>query len=411
MAVLNDVVLAVAPTSLAAASAATWYFRRAAIRANKALQESREHSAALGQEIKVRDQEAMHLAAVRLPALMAIPGSGDLTHAGHLLEPRLASTPFGRAVQAALRQTSDFVRDVETRTEESAHAQVRALLRPLLALTARQQSAMFRLLAKVADEEVLAHAFAVDHGATLLAQRLHLIGVLMGEEVSSPRPDLPLMEVLGGAKSRVQDYQRVEVTNRRDEFVRGRVAEPIAIALAELVENGCRHSSPGSPVSVWLVEAPGALNIIVDSVGPMLSPEGYERAAAVLPGHHRLPLAALGTQFGFIAVGALARRHGFQVWLDPHHRGGVRAVLHLPGRLLVRPTASDEPQHHGPAVDETGAKTARAGAGQRMAAFSQAVRSASHGQLPNPAAVRGTDRAGHDLDGGQLPEHDGRVQR
>ncbi|MEU9254500.1 ATP-binding protein [Streptomyces sp. NPDC048270] len=405
MAVLHDVVLAVAPTGLAAASAATWYFRRAAIRANATLEESREQNAALGEEIEFRDQEVAHLTAVRLPALMAIPGSGDLTQAGPLLHPQLSSTQFGRASQAVLRQASGFVRDVETRTEKSVQAQVRVLLQPLLALAARQQSATVRLLAQVADEEVLAHAFAVDHGATLLAQRMHIIGVLLGDEVSSPRPDLPLMDVLSGATSRVQDYQRVAITNRRDTFVRGRVAEPIAIALAELMENGTRHSSPGSPVSVWFMEAPSGLNLIVDSIGPMLSPDGYERAAAVLPGQYRLPLATLGTRLGFPAVGALARQHGFQVWLDPHHRRGVRAILHLPGQLLVQPPVLDEPLHHSPTVDETDVNAARAGAGQRMAKFSQAVRSAGHGQVPSTAAVQGA--AGTDHGGGRFVEHHG----
>ncbi|MFF3088562.1 MULTISPECIES: hypothetical protein [Streptomyces] len=411
MAVLHDVVLIAAPAGLAATSAATWYFRRAATRANQALHASRSQTSSLAREIEVRDQEAGHLSAVRLPAFMAAPGSGDLTQAGQLLHPQLASTSFGRALQAALRQTADFARDAENRAEESAHAQVKDLLRPLLTLAAHQQSEMVRVLGKVADEEVLAHAFAVDHAATLLSQRMHIIGILMGDEVSSRRPDLPLMEVLGGAQSRVQDYQRVEVTNTRSDFVWGRVAEPIAIALAELMDNGARHSTPASQVSVWTTAVQGGLTVVVDSLGPMLSPDGYERAAAVLPGQYRLPLAVLGTQLGLPAVGVLARRHGFQAWLDPNHQGGVRAVLHLPERLLRRPPVLDEPQHHSASGDETATKAAPAGTGLRTDSPRGEVGFASHGLRANAMAVRGAAGANHHGAGGRPLELHARGER
>ncbi|WP_374777121.1 hypothetical protein OG756_34480 [Streptomyces sp. NBC_01310] len=400
MAVLNDVVLAVAPTGMAVAFTATWYFRRAVLRANAALQQSREQNTVLGKEIECREQEAGHLAAVRLPALMAAP-SGGLTQAGPLLHPHLATAPFGRALQAVLRQSSDFLADVANRTERSAHTQLQAILAPLVAQAARQQSAMGQLLVHVGDEKVLAHAFAVDHGVTLLAQRMQIIGVLAGQEVSNRRPDAPLMDVLGGAKSRVQDYQRVEITNRSDGFVRGPVAEPIAVALAELLENGTRHSSPGSPVSVWCMSAQGGVNVVVDSVGPMLDPAGYERAAAVLPGEHRVPLFSLGTRLGLPAVGALARRSGFQVWLDPHQPDGVRAVLHLPSRILLPAPVPDEPQHHGHATDAT---AARASAG-RMARFSQGVRSVGQASPPTIRGAAGADG------GAQFAERDVRGQR
>ncbi|MFF4450172.1 hypothetical protein [Streptomyces sp. NPDC001502] len=405
MAVLHDVVLIAAPAGLAATSTATWYFRRAATRANQALQASRSHTSSLAREIELRDQEAGHLSAVRLPAFMAAPGSGDLTQAGQLLHPQLASTSFGRALQAALRQTVDFARDAENRAEESAYTQVKDLLRPLLTLAARQQSEMVRVLGKVVDEEVLAHAFAVDHVATLLSQRMHVIGILMGDEVSSLRPDLPLMEVLGGAQSRVQDYQRVEVTNTRSDFVWGRVAEPIAIALAELMDNGARHSTPGSLVTVWTTAMQGGIAVVVDSLGPMLGPDGYERAAAVLPGQHRLPLDALGMQLGLPAAGVLARRHGFQAWLDPNHQGGVRAVLRIPGRLLRRPPVLDEPQHDGSAGDEMATNAAPAGTGLRTDRPGGEVGFASHVQRPDAMAVRGAAGASHPGAGRPLELH------
>ncbi|MFJ7589566.1 hypothetical protein ACIQZO_19725 [Streptomyces sp. NPDC097617] len=384
MVVLNEMVPAGVAAGMAVASAATWYYRRAAGRANTALRHSREQNTTLGREIELRDQEAGHLSGVRLPALIA----AGVAEAGPLLHPHLATTQFGRSLQAVLRQSADFVAAVTSRTETAAQTQLQAILGPLVAQAAPPLSAMGQLLGHVGDEQVLAHAYAVDHGVTLLVQRMQIIGVLTGREVSSHRADSPLMEVLGGAQSRVRDYRRVEITNRHGEFVRGPVVEPIAVALAELLENGTRHSTPGSSVSVGCMYAHGGVSIVVDSVGSMLDPAGYERAAAVLPGQHRVPLTSLGTRLGHPAVGALARRSGFQVWLDPRHQGGVRAILHLPSRLLLRAPVADEPQHHGRAPDVTAAGATSAG---RMAAFSRGVRSVGQAVPPDD---RGTPEAG-----------------
>ncbi|MFE3629477.1 histidine kinase [Streptomyces goshikiensis] len=372
MAVLTEVLLAAGPAGVAVSGTAAWYYRRSTLRAATALQLLRTQYEDLAGEVEARDQEAGHLAAVRMPALVASP-TGDLAQAESLLHPHLATTAFGRSVQAVLRQSSDFVADVKTRTETSAHAQLQAILAPLAAQAAQQQSAMVQLLGQVGDETVLAHGFAVDHGVTLLVQRMQIIGVLAGQEVGTRRPDTPLMEVLPGATSRVQEYQRVKIVNRNGDWIRGPVAEPIAVALAELMENGVRHSTPGSPVSVWCASVQGGVNVIVDSVGPMLDPAGYERAAAVLPGAHRIPFTALGARLGLAAVGALARRSGFQVWLDPQQPGGVRAVLHLPARLLLAAVPA-EPQQHGHTADAT---EARAGSAHRMAAFSNGARAGS----------------------------------
>lgn len=392
MAFLQEASLILAPTGLAAAgaaSAAAWYFRRAAVRANHALQEGLAR-------VKIRDEEVLHLATVRLPALAASPAPADPAHVGPLLHPQLRATPFGMALQGLMKQTSTLVGDVQHRAETAAHVQVHALLQPLAAMVNRQQSAMVQALGTAADERVLAHAFAVDHTATLLTQRMDIIRVLLGEDVASGHPDLPLMTVLAGAQSRVQDYTRVQTAAGREDFVRGRVAGPVAVALGELMENAARHSTPKSPVSVQVVEVEGGLCVVVDSIGPMLRQAEYQRAAALLPGQSRPRLTSLGGRLGCAAVGVLARQYGFQAWLDPSWGGGVRAVLHLPGHLLVRPPVADELQQHGSPADGAGTSAVRADAGQRLAAFSRAVRAA--GQAPpqpgNPAARPGAQGAG-----------------
>ncbi|MFI1765244.1 hypothetical protein ACH41H_24735 [Streptomyces sp. NPDC020800] len=378
MAVLTEVLLAAAPAGVAVSGTAAWYYRRSALRSGAALQRLRQQYEGLAGEVKVRDQEAGHLAAVRMPALVASP-TGDPTQAGPLLHPHLAETPFGRAIQAALRQSAGFVSDAKARTEAAAHAQLQAILAPLAAQAAQQQSAMVQLLGHVADERVLGHGFAVDHGVTLLVQRMQIIGVLAGQEVGTRRPDTPLMTVVGGAASRVHDYQRVKITTGNGQHgIRGPVAEPIAVALAELMENGARHSAPGSPVSVWCEPVQGGVNVLVNSVGPMRDPADYERAAAVLSGTHPIPFTALGPRLGLAAVGALARRVGVQVWLEPQ-ADRVRAFLHVPARLLCVAPAPAEPQQHGHTPDATGARTDSA---RRMAAFRDGARAANQASLP-----------------------------
>ncbi|MER5567240.1 ATP-binding protein [Streptomyces goshikiensis] len=384
MALLQEAPLVLAPTGLAAAgaaSAAAWYFRRAALRANHALQEGLAR-------VKIRDEEVLHLATRRLPALAASPTPADPTQAGSLLHPQLGATPFGMALQGLVRQTAALVGDVQHRAETAAHDQVQSLLQPLMAMVNRQQSAMVQALGPTADENVLAHAFVVDHMGTLLAQRMDLIRVLLGEDVTSEHPDLPLTTVLAGAQSRVREYRRMQIAPSRQDFVRGRVARPLTVALGELAENGARHSTPKTPVAVQVMDVEGGLCVVIDSTGPMLRKDEYQRAAALLPGQSRPRLTGLGGRLGFAAVGVLARRHGFQVWLDPNWSSGVRAVLHLPEHLLVRPPIADAPQQHGSAIDGAGTSAVRANAGQRLAEFSRAVRTA--GQAPpqpgNPRA-------------------------
>ncbi|MFE6272295.1 hypothetical protein ACFVQ9_26280 [Streptomyces goshikiensis] len=376
MAVLTEVLAAAAPAGVALSGTAAWYYRRSALRSGAALQRLRQQYEGLAGEVEVRDQEAGHLAAVRMPAVVASP-TGDPTQAGPLLHPHLAETAFGRSLQAVLRQSSVFVSDVKTRTEAAAHAQLQAILAPLAAQAAHQQSQMVQLLGYVSDERVLAHSFAVDHGVTLLVQRMQIIGVLAGQEVGTRRSDTLLMEVVAGAASRVHDYQRVKISNGNGDGIRGPVAEPIAVALAELMENGARHSAPGSPVSVWCEAVQGGVNVIVNSVGPLHDPSSYERAAAVLSGAHRVPFTALGPRLGLAAVGALARRVGFQVWLDPQ-ADRVRAVLHVPARLLCVAPVPAEPQQHGHAPDETGARASA----RRMAAFRDGARAGNRASLP-----------------------------
>ncbi|MEV7556500.1 ATP-binding protein [Streptomyces sp. NPDC089795] len=397
MAFLQDASLILAPTGLAAAGAASavaWYFQRAALRANQALKEGLAR-------VKIRDEEVVHLATVRLPALAASPAPTDPAHAGPLLHPQLGATPFGMALQGLMKQTATLVGDVRHRAETAAHDQVQALLQPLAGMVNRQQSAMVQVLGTATDERVLAHAFTVDHTATLLSQRMDIIRVLLGEDVASGHPDLPLMTVLAGARSRVQDYTRVQTAAGREDAVRSRVAGPVAVALGELMENAARHSTPKSPVSVQVVEVEGGLCVVVDSIGPMLRQAEYQRAAALLPGQSRPRLTGLGGRLGFTAVGVLARQYGFQAWLDSSWGGGVRAVLHLPRHLLVRPLVADEPQQHRSPTDGAGTTAVRADAGQRLATFSRAARDA--GQAPpqpgNPPARPGAQGAGWAADG------------
>src|SRR5258705_474962 len=100
----------------------------------------------------------------------------------------------------------------------------------------------------------LAVAAAVAVGA-LLRERRNVRGladslvVLGGESPGRQWADpMPVLSVLRGAMSRIIDYRRVDLGEPPDVAVLGRAVEPVAHALAELLDNATRYSPPESRV-------------------------------------------------------------------------------------------------------------------------------------------------------------------
>ncbi|MGW3955381.1 ATP-binding protein [Streptomyces sp. NPDC004752] len=273
--------------------------------------------------VAARDEEAKHLAESRLPALVYVlqHGTGDISSAGGLLHPQLASSVAGRAYLSVLEQVNALTAQASDHAEGVARAAVQAVTRSVQALVYEQQSAITHLLDTEHDEKLLELVQPIDHAASQLARRLQILGVLTGMWPGRQREDASLLETVRGGVSRIRDFRRVEVPKESAHYVAGRYVEPVVLAVAELLDNAARHSAPSTPVEVSFLEAHHGISIQIHDAGPGMRPEAREEAARRLSGQHPVRLTELRTppSFGHLGVGALAAQYGFRVSVDEEH--------------------------------------------------------------------------------------------
>ncbi|MDI5961488.1 ATP-binding protein [Streptomyces sp. SL13] len=291
----------------------------------------------LEDDVRARDAEVRHLAAVRLPALMesltgrpVVPG---------LLHGRLAGSAFATGLHTVLDL---FARSTETareRADVSAKSALKSSMRALQGLANEQQLAISEMQERHDDPYVLADLLEIDHTNSQFGRRAQAISVLCGSWPGRQRAASPLVDVVRGATSRIRDYRRVQVHSQVDVAVTSRAVEPIVLAVAELLDNAARHSQPNTSVQVNLQHAHNGVAIVIDDAGVGLLEQEIHRAEQLLAGQQSVDIQKLGDppQFGFAVIGILADRYGFRVSVDTQSPyGGVRAVVFLPTALLTR---------------------------------------------------------------------------
>lgn len=354
---IPDAVLWLLVLALVAAGIAASRYRKAAATRARHVKDLKE---AIGERdrtiqvydlaIRLRDEEARHLADHRVPVLVNGLWQGRHTEAPGLLHyQELADTPFARAQESVLAMFAGVAAQAAERAEGAAQAAVKTVTRSMQGLLNEQASAVLEMLQRHHDEEVLQDANAIDHASSQLARRAQVIGILTGSWPGRQRVNSPLLDVVRGGESRIRDYHRVKITGEPALSLVSRAVEPVVLAIAELLDNAARHSEPGSDVRVWFVGAFNGVSIVIDDSGVGLKPEDRMLAARLLSGQEPVRLTQLRNppKLGFAAVGVLAARYGFRASVDQESDfGGVRAIVYLPNALL---TASTEPS---PAVSQ-----------------------------------------------------------
>jgi len=258
-----------------------------------------------------------------------------------------------RKASAALRQEISGLREhytdlehhytqsvasAQEQADEATRTVLKSAMRTLQGLAAEQQLILSRLQGKYGDSAILQDLLEVDHTNSQFGRRAQSVAVLCGGWLGRHRDVASVYDVVRSAQGRIRHYRRVEILSQVDFGVSSRAVEPVALALAELLDNATSYSSPDTVVEINIRTVPKGVVIVVDDAGVGMNDEERARAERLLTTERVTGVAGLGNppQFGLAVIGVLSERFGFEVSVDsasPY--GGVRSVLLLPHELLT----------------------------------------------------------------------------
>ncbi|MER7843571.1 ATP-binding protein [Kitasatospora sp. NPDC096077] len=292
-------------------------------------------AAALLAEIRHLAQERVAATAVRLTHANA-PQVGPL-------DAQTVGVEAVRALQSVLDATTAALADERERVDAAARAAMRGSTSRIQTLLYQIQSLVQQLQHENDDPRLL----EVDFRNEVALRRIQTVAVLCEAWPGLARTDSPLAEVVVGALSRVPGYARIKVANHLREqrlAVVARAAEPIAIAIAELLANATAYSHPETDVPVTVQQGGRGALVIVDDSGIGMDEDQLRRARRLLAGPSDLLLTELGNppKTGFAVVGKLVRQYGFTCHIEPSPYGGMRTILRIPAALVT--TVDDEQQ-------------------------------------------------------------------
>ncbi|MEV6974605.1 ATP-binding protein [Kitasatospora sp. NPDC093806] len=296
--------------------------------------EAERRTAALLAEIAHLATERVAAAALRLSHPNA-PLTGPL-------DPAAVGPAAVQALQAVLDAASAAVTDERERVDAAARSAMRGATSKIQTLLYQIQSLVQQLQHDNDDPRLL----EVDFRNEVALRRIQTVAVLCEAWPGLTRTDSPLAEVVVGALSRVPGYARIKVANHLREHrlaVVARAAEPVAVAVAELLANATAYSHPETDVPVTVQQGGRGALVIVDDSGIGMEEDQLRRARRLLAGPSEVLLTELGNppKTGFAVVGKLARQYGFSCHLEPSPYGGMRTILRIPAGLL---TVVDEEQ-------------------------------------------------------------------
>ncbi|MGW8064044.1 ATP-binding protein [Streptomyces ziwulingensis] len=267
---------------------------------------------------------------------------------------------YGKSVLAAQERAED-----ETKTV------LKSAMRTLQGLAAEQQLVLSRLQTKYGDSALLQDLLEIDHTNSQFGRRAQSIAVLCDGWLGGRRDTASVYDVVRSAQGRIRHFRRVEILSQVDFGITSRAVEPVALVLAELLDNATSYSSPDTVVEINIRTVPKGICVVVDDAGVGMSDEERARADKLLATERASGVAGLGNppQFGFAVIGLLCERFGFEVSVDSSSPyGGVRAVVLLPHELL---TAMPEKRAPSPAPAHTAARPGADGGPEAALAPSQ----------------------------------------
>ncbi|MFF3504758.1 ATP-binding protein [Streptomyces sp. NPDC003247] len=305
--------------------------------------------------------EVTHLAARRVPAAVRQVAHPHLDVPGPL-QPLTFGTPLGIALENVLLAVQSEVADQRTRVDAAAQAGMRGATREIQAALYRLQDALRGLQQRYDDPELAQILFQLDHENEQSLRRAQVAAVVCGAWVGLAREESHLVDAVTGGQARLAGYHRVTVHNHLEPGTAlvSHAVEPVAIVVAELLDNALRHSAPDTDVVVSLEHVRHGVCVTVDDAGLGMTQDERDRAQRLVAGSDPVLLTDLGDppRMGLAAIGRLTRQFDLAVDLSsvsPY--GGVRAVLRVDSRLLSHLDPADRPP--APSAPRTTRRTAR----------------------------------------------------
>ncbi|MGI5423267.1 ATP-binding protein [Streptomyces sp. CA-179760] len=314
------------------------------LRSRRQLAAQRAKTAALRAQLdgtsRAFTAEVEHLAARRLPSAarqvahphLAVPGP---------LSPQLAGSPLGFALEQVLKGLHAELAAQRTRIDAAAQAGMRGATREIQAALYRLQDALRGLQQRYDDPELAQTLFELDHENEQSLRRAQIAAVVCGAWVGLAREESHLVDAVTGGQARLAGYQRVRIHNHLEAGTAlvSHAVEPVAIIVAELLDNALRHSAPDTGIVVNLEAVHHGVCVTVDDAGLGMTQDERARAQRMVAGREPILLTELGDppRMGLAAIGQLTRQFDLSVDLSsPSPYGGVRAVLRVDRHLLTR---------------------------------------------------------------------------
>ncbi|CAM5338605.1 histidine kinase OS=Streptomyces violarus OX=67380 GN=FHS41_007287 PE=4 SV=1 [Streptomyces violarus] len=359
------------------------------LRSRRQLAAQRAKTAALRAQLdgtsRTFTAEVEHLAARRVPAAARQAAHPHVTVPGPL-NPQLAGSPLGLALEQVLKGLHAELAAQRTRIDAAAQAGMRGATREIQAALYRLQDALRGLQQRYDDPELAQTLFELDHENEQSLRRAQIAAVVCGAWVGLAREESHLVDAVTGGQARLAGYRRVRVHNHlaAGTALVSHAVEPVAIIVAELLDNALRHSAPDTDVVVNLEDVHHGVCVTVDDAGLGMTQDERARAQWLVAGSEPILLtelgdpAAHGTRCHRPAHPAVRSERG-PVLPSPY--GGVRAVLRVDSHLLTRidpaelPPAASAPRSTRRAERETAGGAASSPSG-----------ASSHGAEPDASA-------------------------
>ncbi|MBD0838886.1 MULTISPECIES: ATP-binding protein [unclassified Streptomyces] len=243
-------------------------------------------------------------------------------------------------VQAELSRLRDeqdrAIREAEQGAEENTKGVLKGAARFLQSLAAEQTMLLDGVQREYGGHAVLADLMDITHANAQMARKAQGIAVMCGAPLGRRSQPASVYDVVRSAQSQIRNFQRVEIMQPSGIALKAAAVAPVALAVAELLDNAASFSQADAPIEVTFRQAQKNLCIVIDDAGVGMGDEERQRASALLSGDDVPRLSQLGAQpkFGFPVIGLIARQYGFKVDVTGVSRyGGVRAVVLLPEEL------------------------------------------------------------------------------